>query len=375
MVLFVSTNLNYKSYIEMMNTIACNTHNPYRTQKGFLVDPFASLYKTSDKEIAQDESVENLINYAWSLEECISGDLDLQTVVTEIKDQILSFVYTGLLAYKVKIFKLYRRVHKNFKTFCEKALGTSHWQVNRKIEAARVVIELAQAGFSILPTCEAQARPLTKLHGAELCNKWRIVVNSLEPHMITSKQINEVLGVETKTASLRLPKKLYEQIKRKALEMGLSIEQLLNMLVEDDYKTDTVKEEALIRWEEDLKTFTNEKIEDIKENEKSVPTEQLSEGEMLNCPSSNLKQTSKKTLNEAKILKDTDLKHKNLTSSIPANKYNYSSQIKKSKNRKPLFEILELDKKNQSKKEVKYQINKNNKISENILNKVDQDKS
>ena len=366
MVSFVSTNFSYKSYPETMNTITRNIHNPYKIKKGFLADPFASLYQTPDKEILQNESVENLINYAWSLEECIPGDFDLQTVVTEIKGQILSFVHTGLLAYKVKILKLYRKAHKSFKTFCEKALGTSHWQVNRKIEAARVVIELARAGFSVLPTCEAQARPLTKLYGTELCDKWKAVVNSLEPHMITSKQINEVLGVETKTASLRLPKELYEQIKRRALEMGLSIEQLLNMLFEDDQKINTVEKEALAKWEEDLETFTDEKIENIQENKENTLSERSSEQKILDHIPPQIEQLSIKTLDKVKALKNLNLKSQNLASSVSKN--DYVSQPKKSKNKKPLFEILNLDKKNKSKE-------KDKTSKSNIFNKFNQDES
>lgn len=366
-----------------MNTTTYNTQNPYKTKKGFLADPFASLYQASDRKMSQDESIENLIHYACSLEECIPGDFDLQTVVTEIKSQILSFVRTGLLAYKVKISKLYRRVHKNFKTFCEKTLGISHWQINRKIEAARVVIELAQAGFTVLPTCEAQARPFTKLYGAELCNKWKTVVDSLEPHTITSNQINEVLGVETKTASLRLPKKLYEQIRRKALDMGLSIEQLLNIMFEDEQKTSTVEREVLTKWEEDLKSFTNCEVEKTKESEESVPIGTLSEKNKSCSLSSQAEQTltktsSKKISYEVKDSESVDIEYVNLTISS-SNQKTYVSQVKKSKNKKPLFEILDLDRKNQLKeKKIKRQADYNNQVFNDTVSdtdKFDQDQS
>lgn len=359
-----------------MNTINYNIQNPYKTNKGFLIDPFTSLYQTSDEEIPQNESVENLIHYAWSLEECIPGDFDLKTIVTEIKSQILSFVRTGLLAYKVKFYKLYRRVHKNFKTFCEKALGISHWQINRKIEAARVVVELAQAGFSILPTCEAQARPLTKLYGAELCNKWKMVVDSLEPHTITSNQINEVLGVETKTASLRLPKKLYEQIRRKALEMGLSIEQFLNMILEDDQTVSTVEEEVLAKWEEDLETLANYETKNIQTQEESVPIGTLSEKDEFYSCSSQLQQDSTEISHQTNKLKHSNIKYKDL---IPTLKQkNYVSQVKKIKtfkNKKPLLEILSFDKKNDLKDKKIDQNNKNSNDNFSEVNNFKEDES
>jgi predicted DNA binding CopG/RHH family protein len=356
-----------------MNTINYNIQNPYKTNKSFLIDPFTPLYQTSDEEIPQNESVENLIHYAWSLEECIPGDFDLKTVITEIKSQILSFVRTGLLAYKVKFHKLYRRVHKNFKTFCEKALGISHWQINRKIEAARVVMELAQAGFSILPTCEAQARPLTKLYGAELCNKWKMVVDSLEPHTITSNQINEVLGVETKTTSLRLPKKLYEQIKRKALEMGLSIEQFLNMILDDDQKISPVEEEILVKWEEDLETFADYEIKNIQTQEESMPIGTLSEKDESYTSSSQLQQDSVKTFHKTKKLKHSNLEYKDLIS--VSEQKDYVSPVKKTKNfknKKPLLEVLSLDKKHNLKnKEIKEKTNSDDENLNKNFSKID----
>jgi hypothetical protein len=335
-----------------MKTITGYSQNSYKTNKNFLADPFVSIYQNSLQETKHNESMENLIDYAWSLEENTPEDFDLQTIVTEIKSQVLSFVRTGLLAYKVKIFKLYRKVHRNFKTFCEEVLGISHWQINRKIEAARVVVELIQAGFSVLPSCEAQARPLTKLYGAELCNKWKMVVDSLKPHTITSNKINEVLGVESKTASLRLPKKLYEQIKRRALEMELSVEQLLNMMFEDDEKIDIVKEETLIKWEEDLKIIVNSQAKNIQIHEEDMSID-ISSKKDESSLTTKLKQIPLKTSN-----KIDNLKHKNLTlfSKLLKQK-NQISQTKK--NKKPLLEVLDLDKK------IKNQINQTNIVSSN----------
>lgn len=36
--------------------------------------------------------------------------------------------------------------------------------------------------LSVIPSCEAQARPLTKFYGAELYPKWQTVFESLVPH-------------------------------------------------------------------------------------------------------------------------------------------------------------------------------------------------
>lgn len=328
-----------------MNTTTRRIRNPYKTKKGFIADPFASLYQAPDEDVLQPESVEDLIHYAWSLEESLAGDFDLKTVITEIKSQVLSFVRTGLLAYKVKVFKLYRNVHKNFRVFCEKALGVSHWQINRTIEAARVVLELAQAGFSVLPTCEAQARPLNKLHGAELYAKWKMVVNSLEPHTITSNRINEVLGVETKAKSLRLPKELYEQLKNRALELGLSIEEFLHLVLNEDNGVGLVDEDALANWEQDLETLASQAPEDIQEDveedlqdEKSVPIGQTSYNVSSPSPQKTSTNTPTNKGTASEYVESAPSPHKDI--SIPRNT--------KPKRKKPLFEAYSLEKQHKS---------------------------
>lgn len=363
-----------------MNTIPCNFQKSHcESKKNFLVDPFASLYQTSENKKLNNESIENLIHYAWSLEECIPGDFDLKTLVTEIKDQIFSFVRTGLLAYKVKILKLYRKGHKSFKTFCEKALGVSHWQINRKIEAARVVMELAQAGFSVLPTCEAQARPLTKLYGVELCDQWQKVVDSLKPHTITSNQINEVLGVETKTASLRLPKKLYEQIRKKALEMGLSIEQLLNTVFEDDEEVDVVEEEILSRWEEDLKTFDLQETTCTQSDKNTVPIGTVFEANENFSSTTHAQETSKEIIAKTKATKDIDSNYLDSTPVLSQDNCTSTTQVKKSKSKKPLLEVLNLDKKNKlkAKRVKKHNVRIDQTLNDILsdINKSDIDKS
>ena len=253
--------------------------NPYKASQGFSSNPFTPLYQQPDEKIELEESLEDLLDYANILEDKIAGDFNLSQIITEIKSNFLSFVRTGLLAYKVKLWKLYRKSYRNFKEFCENALGLTHWQINRTIEAARVVMELVQSGFSILPQCEAQARPLTKYTGAELCANWQIVVENVPPSKITGKSIMEVLGMETKAKNLRLPKELYERIRKRALDLGISVEQLLELTFGEDNEVHEVDEELVAAWEEDLARLTKEMIahsEDEEDNielkeEKSVP--------------------------------------------------------------------------------------------------------
>ena len=254
-----------------MSTTNRRVRNPYKAPQGFVTDPFTPLYHQPDEEVAHSELVEELLSYAAILEDQIAGDFKLPQIIAEIKENFLSFVRTGLLAYKVKVYKVYRRTYGSFKKFCEKALGVTHWQINRIIEAARVVLELAQNGFEILPQCEAQARPLTKFTGPELCANWQTVIDTTPSHKITLNSINEILGVETKAANIRLPKELYERIRARALELGLSVQQLLDMIFSKDNEVSPVEKEKMAAWEKDLEALNNQEEEENQQEEKSVP--------------------------------------------------------------------------------------------------------
>ena len=263
---------------------ATRKKNPYRAPKGFVPNPFTPLYQEPDVDPSEDLSVQEILDYALTLEDQIPGDFSLSQVVNEIKSNCLSFVRTGLLAYKVKVYKIYRNVHRNFKEFCEKALGVSHWQINRNIEAARVVVELAQNGFDILPKCEAQCRPLSKFSGAELCANWQSVLDTTPPHRITGKAINQALGIETKSECMRISPEAYYIVKKKALEIGISVDKLLIETFGDDTPTQFVDQRNLDEWEEDLQALVDEQ-----EKVPSQETEDLNEqdGELTNQAASN----------------------------------------------------------------------------------------
>ncbi len=260
---------------------ATRKKNPYRVPKGFVPNPFTPLYQEPDVDPSEDLSVQEILDYALTLEGQIPGDFNLSQVVNEIKSNCLSFVRTGLLAYKVKVYKIYRNVHRNFKEFCEKALGVSHWQINRTIEAARVVVELAQNGFDILPKCEAQCRPLAKFTGAQLCANWQSVLDTTPAHRITGKAINEALGIETMSECLRVSPQAHYYVREKALSAGISVDRLLIETFGHDTTTQLVDQQKLDEWEEDLQALVHEEelaSAQEKEDLNDLPGEQVNKG-------------------------------------------------------------------------------------------------
>ena len=251
------------------------TRNPYRVPYGFVSNPFAPLYQQPDEELSEELSVQLILDYANELDDKIAGDFDLGGVIDQIKNNTLSFVRIGLLAYKVKVLKLWRDGYRSFKEFCEKAIGITHWQINRAIEAARVVIELAQGGFDVLPKNEAQARPLTKFSGAELCANWQTILDTIPEHKITGNSIAKALGMEVKKSMLYADPDVCSQIEKDALELGIpvreylrllhierrvSVEEMLLRILGETYETpQEVEQEKLQAWEEDLEGLVRDK--------------------------------------------------------------------------------------------------------------------
>lgn len=225
-------------------------------------NPFNHLWQPTDQEII-DQNVDEIIDYARTLGDRISGDFDLTQVIFELKDNTYSFVRTGLLAYKVQVYKTYKKVYSSFQEFCEKALGVSHWRIKRAIEAARVWLELARAGFSILPKCESQCRPLWKLFkfagSNELIANWQTVIETLQPHKITQTTICQILGMESKEVNIRLDRDLLKRLQQKATSEGKTIEELLSEILEEDDRVEEIEDEKLANWQDDLELLIQER--------------------------------------------------------------------------------------------------------------------
>ena len=246
------------------------TRNPYRVPQGYVLNPFDPLYQQPDEELCREPSAQAILDYAIELEDQIPGDFELSDVISEIKNNTLSFVRTGLLAFKVKVLKLYREGYRTFKDFCEQAIGITHWQVNRMIEAARVVIELAQDGFDVLPKNEAQARPLAKFTGADLLANWQRVLDTTKEYKITGSRIAETLGMDVTSKLLRLPPEVYYELQTQALSEGMSVAELLKAILAQRKEVEEPDEQQLQAWQQDLDTLVAE------EEPKSVPIGKVS---------------------------------------------------------------------------------------------------
>ena len=236
----------------------------YKANPALLASPFDFLYYQSDVEISQDDAIQELIDYATDLEDQIEGDFDLGSLVFDIRNNTLSFVRTGLIAFKIKSLKLYKKEYGSFRMFCLQALGITHWQINRTIQASRIVLELIHNGFEILPRNEAQCRELSQYVGSELVRVWREITAEIPPHKITARTIHEYLNpeeeFEEEDTTIKLPRKLYSCILSLAVDAGMSIVELL----EETFigHVEAVPIGTTLRWEEDLKNLVSEYTND-----------------------------------------------------------------------------------------------------------------
>jgi hypothetical protein len=237
--------------------------NPYKTNSTILANPFDFLYQQNDTGISADDAIQELIDYATELEDQIEGDFNLGSLVFEIRNNALSFVRTGLIAFKIKALKLYKNQFGSFRSFCTEVLGVTHWQINRTIQASRTVLELIHNGFEILPRNEAQCRELSQYVGSELVRVWTEITTEFSTHKITARSIHEYLNpteeFEEENTTVKLPRKLYSCIFSLAVDAGMSIVELL----EDTFigHVEAVPIGTTLRWEEDLKKLVSEYTE------------------------------------------------------------------------------------------------------------------
>ena len=193
------------------------TKDPYKVNRSFLTSPTTALYQEHDLEISQLPWIQEIVEEALDLDDRISGDFDLEYLKFSIYNNEYSFIRTGLIAFKIKVFKLYKGVAKSFKQFCEDHLHKTHWIIDRLIRSAKTCIDLIVSGFEVLPRNEAQCRALMSGCQGDIILAWQQVLDDHEGqyHKITAKSITRSLKgeeEEPKTQTLVITAILYAAI-------------------------------------------------------------------------------------------------------------------------------------------------------------------
>ena len=217
-----------------------------------------------EEEIAADA---NYLTYDWAH--------------NEIVQHSLNWVRVGLVAHRMQYLKLWKGKFKNFREYCENALGKKCFQIKNLIRASEVMLTLAREGFKTLPSCQSQVESLIRCckkldedFSTGWLDAWSKVTEALEPKMITSKSISAALVFPPENSNVVIPHDLHDRIAQTAREEGIGflealekafpktesseeINQEAGELAEDE--TEAVKPQMIELWEIDLPQLIQER--------------------------------------------------------------------------------------------------------------------
>lgn len=185
------------------------------------------------------DAIQNLQNFAEDISDDFHWSEQTLTFLTEqIWEDSFGFVRVGIAAELVRSRKLWNKskLYKDWKDYCSKALKKTSWAIDRTIDASKVVMRLIEFGHSVLPSCEAQCRPMVSMMRnmcEGLSEAWQSVTDELTPTKITATSIDNIINPDREPKLDKLGKGTMKRLSRLAKERGLSPEQLLEELLDD----------------------------------------------------------------------------------------------------------------------------------------------
>ena len=220
-------------------------------------------------------SYEELTDFAEDLE-YQGNQITFEWASNEIMTHRMAWVRVGLVADRVRRYRLYQGRFADWKTYCRRCLGKDNWQVNKIIKAAKVALEIIRHGAYVYPICISHVNKLLescKKTGVDYLKAWEIVAERLpEQVLITAKSIAEVLGFPVEeNRKLNVPKHLRDRLQDAAFHDGISVEekiaQLLDMEQGIESEESEESEEELFEkeqlWHKDMQQLIEEHEREI----------------------------------------------------------------------------------------------------------------
>lgn len=198
------------------------------------------------------EAIERLRNFSDDISNDFHwSDETLNFLTSEIWEGTFGFVRVGIAAELVRSRKLWNqsKLYKDWKDYCVKALKKTSWSIDRTIDASKVVMRLIEMGHSILPSCEAQCRPMVSMMRnmcEGLSEAWQSVTDELGVTEITATTIDRIINPDREPKEDKIGKPTMNRLAKVAKERGLTIEELLQELL-DCVEEPTVELEPLPR--------------------------------------------------------------------------------------------------------------------------------
>jgi hypothetical protein len=234
----------------MNNTIISDRiQEDWPVTPGHCLNPFEPLFGSDTPE---NDLGRSLYDLAISIEESYGlGELidDLPDLILGIKKNLTSWYEIGLISWKIKLCKAWRKRYTSFKQFCENAIGKTSSAVNNWIRAARVMSQLISAGCDRLPMNASIALELSKFSESDLLESWRSICDTYQEHELTLDKVKAHLEnpyQRPNSKKINISLESWEKLREKAAESGISPSKLLEELIdsllpdEDDPSQDTV---------------------------------------------------------------------------------------------------------------------------------------
>lgn len=222
-------------------------------------------------------SYDELTEYADDLEHW-GNHITYEWASNEIMTHRMGWIRMGLVAERVRLYRLYKGKFADWRTYCRECLGLQNWQVNKIIEYAKVALDIIRHGAFVLPTCKSHVEKLIeccKKTGNDYLKAWDIVADRLpEQCLITAKNIAEVLGFPIEdNRQIKLPRYLRDRLQDAAFSDGISVEEKLSQLLDEDEGIEPTDDEQLEdtaeveekeqRWRDDLNSLIEEHDREI----------------------------------------------------------------------------------------------------------------
>lgn len=256
-----------------MNTTIINdqVQEDWPVKPGHCLNPFEPLFGS---DIPENELGRSLYDMAISIEEAYGlGELtdELPDLVLGIKKNLTSWYEIGLISWKIKLCKAWRKRYTSFKQFCENAIGKTSSAVNNWIRAARVMSHLISARCERLPMNPSIALELSKFSENDLLDAWRDICQAYADHELTLDKVKSYLENPNESQAqfkkINIPIKSWEKLQKKAAESNISpsklLEELIESLLPDENDEDTIPPN-----ENDEDGNNNEKEDD---NDDTIP--------------------------------------------------------------------------------------------------------
>jgi hypothetical protein len=177
----------------------CGSRRKVAEQMGLSESTLRSAEKTRStlipvKAIARENSI--------SVQEFTTTTLSrdersaLEAYEHTIEAGLQTFIEVGKALLAIRDGKLYRADYATFEEYCQ-----HRWSVSRpyayQLMDASMVVENVSAIADIVPTNEAQARPLTRLQPEEQRHAWREVVDTAPASGITAAHVSKTVKART----------------------------------------------------------------------------------------------------------------------------------------------------------------------------------